>query len=606
MNSNHIAALAALAACCPVSVVAQNVTMTAEAPSEVEAGEQFRVRYTVNTQDANNFTAPDFRGFEVIYGPATSRQSSIQIINGRTSQSASVTFTYVLLASKPGSYTINPASVQCGKTIRSRALKVRVVNPGTSRQQSGGNPYRQQVKEPTSASGISSRDLFMTATASRTRVHEQEAVQLTYKLYTLVNLTQLDGKLPTLNGFQIQEVPLPRTKEFKLETYKGRNYHTTVWAQYVVFPQKAGQLTVPAITYEGVVVSPNRNIDPIDAFFNGTSGMLELKKKIVAPSITIDVSPLPAKPAGYSGAVGQFGISAGLTPERVKANDALTLKLIVKGTGNLKLIGTPEVKFPKDFETYDAKVNDNFKLTKAGLAGSKTFEYLAVPRHPGTYTVPPVEFCYFDVTTQSYRTLKTQAFTVHVDKAQGGQAVASDYGNGQEDVAQLNQDIRFIKQGTPASHAIDPQFVSSYRYLLCYLVPMLLFAVSFAALRKRRAANEDVVGLKVRKANKVARKRLKAAERMLNDKNQNAFYDETLKALYGYAADKFNLEQEHLCKDNIRQRLLEKQCPEQIVQEFLGTIDDCEFARYAPGDPSASMDSIFEKAVSLICKIENK
>lgn len=605
MNVNHIAALSVLTACISSTAVAQNVTLTAEAPSEVEAGEQFRVRYTVNTQDANNFSAPDFRGFEVIYGPATSRQSSIQIINGRTSQSASITYTYVLLASKPGHYTINPASVQCGKTVRSRALKVHVVNPGTARQQSG-NPYRQQVKEPTSASGISSGDLFMAATASRTKVHEQEAILLTYKLYTLVNLTQLDGKLPTLNGFQIQEVPLPRTKEFKLETYKGRNYHTTVWAQYVLFPQKSGRLTIPSITYEGVVVSPNRNIDPIDAFFNGSSGMLELKKKIIAPSITIDVTPLPAGPANYSGAVGQFAIKASLTPQKVRANEALTLRLQVNGTGNMKLISTPTVKFPKDFETYDAKINDNFKITRSGLSGGKTFEYLAVPRHPGTYTIPPVEFCYFDVESRSFKTLKTQAFTLQVGKGQNGNAHASDYSGAQEDVAELNQDIRFIKKGADTKPVVAPEFVSSYRYALCYLVPLVLFLLSMIGLRKRQAMGQDLLAVKVRKANKVARKRLKIAEKMLRDKNANAFYDETLKALYGYAADKFNLEREHLSKENIRQRLVDKQCPEPIIEEFLGTLDDCEFARYAPGDASTSMEAVYQKAATLISKIENK
>ncbi len=594
---------------------AEDVTITVQAPTTIEAGDQFRVRFTISSQNVSNFNAPDFKGFEVIYGPATSRQSSIQIINGRSSQSSSITYTYVLLGSKPGTYTLNPATAEVGgKTVKSKPMKIHVTKLG---QGAAAGAHQQTQSSSSSSSGrsssntsdnsnsISSNQLFMTATASRTNVFEQEAILVTYKLYTLVNLTQLDGKLPTLDGFQIQEIPLPRTKEFSLETYNGRNYHTVVWSQYVLFPQKTGKLTIPSVTFEGVVVQPNRSLDPIDAFFNGTSGMLELKKKIVTPALNIFVQPLPTKPEGYSSAVGKFSISSSINAKEVKTNDAITIKINVNGTGNMKLIGTPELAFPKDFETYDAKVTDNFNLTRAGLSGTKTFEYLAVPRHAGTYTIPAAKFVYFDTESKSYRTLTTEAYTVKVAKGKGNSAQAvSDFTNGKEDIEELNQDIRFIKTNnvTPKKQNFD--FFTSWKYALCYVIPLIVFLVIVILGRKRINSLSDIAATRGKKANKIAQKRLKLADSLMKEGKQNEFYDEVLKTLYGYIADKLNLHQENLNKDNVQQELLSKDVPQDIIDQFITTLNDCEFARYAPGDSNANMENIYEKAISIISKIE--
>ena len=408
-----------------VSGLADEISFRASAPSTVEAGGKFRVQFILNTQNVSGFNAPDFKGFEVIYGPATSSQSSFQMINGRTSQSSNIIYTYVLLTANPGTYTIGSASVQVdGKTVKSQPVQVKVLpSAGGSSTNARGNNNDNYHEERLNSSSTSSsqsnsgKDLFMTATASRTKVHEQEAILLTYKIYTLLDLTQLDGKLPTLDGFQIQEIPLPRTKEFELEHYNGRNYRTVVWSQYLLFPQKSGKLTIPSITYEGVVVTRNRHIDPIEAFFNGQSSYVEEKRSIVTPSLTIDVASLDNKPAGFSGAVGKFSIASDISTEEVDANDAVTLKISVKGCGNMKLIATPQVEFPKDFETYDAKVNDSFQLTRAGLEGTKEFEYLVVPRHAGTYEIPSVKFIYFDTDSRTYKTLTTDAYTLKVNKA---------------------------------------------------------------------------------------------------------------------------------------------------------------------------------------------
>ena len=593
-----------------VSTFADEVSLRVSAPSTVEVGGKFRVQFTVNTQNVSHFSAPDFKGFEVIYGPATSSQSSFQMINGRTSQSSSIIYTYVLLAGNSGTFTIGSASVQVdGKTVKSKPVQVRVLSGSNGGSSNGGGNYGggQSSSAPSaSSSNISAKDLFMTATASRTSVHEQEAILLTYKIYTLVDLTQLDGKLPTLDGFQIQEIPLPRTKEFSIEQYNGRNYRTVTWSQYLLFPQKSGKLTIPSITYEGVVITRNRNLDPIEAFFNGQSGYSEVKRKITTPTLTINVSPLPNKPEGFSGAVGKFSVSSSISTKEVDANEAVTLKISVQGSGNMKLISTPEVQFPKDFETYDAKVNDNFQLTRSGLSGSKDFEYLFVPRHPGTYEIPASEFIYFDTESRSYKTIKTEAYTLKVNKGKGGAGQSvSNYSGQQQDVQQLNQDIRFIKKGDVDLHQPGDTFFGTWKCWAAYILPFLLFVIAMVLGRKQMKANANVAHLRGKKANKVALKRMKTAKKLLDAHDTGKFYDEVLRALWGYVGDKFNMSQESLNKENIEQSLTSRQVPDEQIQQFMKVLNDCEFARYAPGDVNENMENVYNSAISAISKMED-
>ena len=416
--------IALLWLCCLTVGIRAAVQIKAAAPDVVEEGEQFRLSFTVNTQDVSNFHLPTLKGFSVDMGPSRSSQSSFQMINGKTSQSSSVTYTYILSALKAGTYTIPAATATVnGKQYRSNTVSIEVV-PGSgggaqSRQQGSGQHGRMQMQD--AGAKITGKDLFITVTADKQRLYEQEAVVLTYKVYSLVNLSQLAGGMPDLEGFHTQEIELPQQKSLKMEEHNGRRYGTVVWRQYVLFPQRSGKMTIPSIKFEGIVVQQNRNIDPIDAFFNGGSTMVEVKKTIVAPSLTLQVDPLPSpRPANFSGAVGKFNISASLTPSELKTNDALTLRVTVSGSGNMKLMKTPVVKFPKDFETYDAKITDQTKVGRGGVSGNKIFDYLAVPRHPGKYTVPPVEFCYFDTDAKAYKTVKTESFDLSVAKGKGG------------------------------------------------------------------------------------------------------------------------------------------------------------------------------------------
>ena len=444
----------------PLGALAQS--LTGRAPSQVAVGEQFRLSYTVSTQDVKGFRAgnvPD--AFEVLMGPSTSTQSSYQIVNGKMSGSSSVTYTYILVATKNGSFTIPAAHATAdGKEVHSNELHIKVSGQAQQGQQGGGRQQQQRGEELRPAgSAISGSDLFMKVSASKSHVREQEPILLTYKVYTVVGLTDLSGKMPDLKSFYTREVPLPMQKSFHIETLNGRQYKTVTWQQYVMFPQATGKLEIPSITFDGIVVQQNRNVDPFEAFFNGGSGYVEVKKQIKAPGITIQVDPLPQRPANFSGGVGSFKISATLDQVEVKANDSIKLHVVVSGVGNMKLLKQPEVKFPKDFDKYDAKVTDKTKLTTSGLEGSVIYDFLAVPRHQGQYEIPPIEYTYFDTQSGEYKTVRTEAFQVKVAKGDGSGSVAA-Y-TAQEDVKMLNSDIHYIKTGTTEQHAVDDFFFGS-------------------------------------------------------------------------------------------------------------------------------------------------
>ncbi|MBR6828127.1 MAG: BatD family protein [Prevotella sp.] len=581
-------------------------TLTANAPTQVAVGEQFRLSYTVNTQDVSDFRVGDIPdAFEVLMGPSRSSQSSFQIINGHTSQSSSITFTYIVVAVKNGTFTIPAAHITAdGKQIASGTLKINVSGQAQSGQ--GGGQRQQQMQPQSRAAGspISGSDLFIKVSANKKRVHEQEPILLTYKVYTLVDLTQLEGKMPELNGFHTQEVPLPQQKSFKIENVNGRPYRTVTWSQYVMFPQITGKLKIPSITFNGIVIQQNRNIDPFEAFFNGGSGYVEVKKQIQAPGIEIQVDPLPQRPAGFSGGVGHFNINARLENSEVKANDAVKLRVTISGIGNLKLIKQPQVDFPKDFDRYDAKVTDKSKLTTNGVEGSMIYEYLAVPRHQGKYKIPPIEFTYYDTSSNSYKTVKSEAFELNVLKGTGGNSTMSDY-TGQEDVKLLGKDIRYIKTGNAEQHDIDDFFFGSTTYWVSLAILALLFISLFVIFRQRAIAGTDIVGKRAGRANKVATKRLKKASRLMKDNKPSEFYDEVLRALWGYVGDKLNIPVEQLSHDNIAERLTARSVDQTVIGLFIGAIDECEFERYAPGDPKGNMNKVFDKAMTAIEQIEN-
>ena len=584
---------------------ADGITFTANAPEVVVSGDQFRLSYTINSQKVRDFRAPNIQGFEVLMGPSRSTQSSTQINNGNVTSTSSITFTYILMAGKEGTYKIPGATIVAdGDNYTSNSVEIKVLPPDQSAGSSNGSSSNSSRNQANSGK-ITDKELFITATASKTNVYEQEAILLTFKVYTQVNLTQLHGDTPDLKGFHTQEVELPQQKTFSLEHYNGRNYNTTIWQQFVLFPQRSGKLEIPSVTFEGTVSQRVASADPFDAFFNG-GNYVNINKKLVTPKLTIDVKELPeGKPANFSGGVGEFTLSSSINTQELKTNDAVTIKLVISGTGNMKLINTPEVGFPQDFEIYDPKVENKFNLTRNGLAGNKVIEYLAIPRHAGTYTIPPIEFSYFDLKSQSYKTLKTDAYTLNVAKGEGNsEQVVSNFIS-KEDLKVLGQDIRYIKTGETRLAKKDDYFFGSMNYYLWYLIPLVLFITFMVIYRKQAMENANVAKVRTKKANKVATKRMKNAGKLLAEKKSEAFYDEVLKALWGYISDKLSMPVSQLSKDNIEEELQKHQVADELIKEFINNLNECEFARYAPGNQDEKMDKIYSSAIDVISKMEN-
>ena len=584
------------------AVMLQAQTLTAHAPSHVQTGENFRLTYTVNTQNVGDFHVGSIpEGLEIVTGPYTSSQSSFQMVNGHTSSSSSITYTFIICAMKAGAYTISPAHVNAGgKQVASHPVKITV--SGSAPSNNNGAPKMHEDRDdrqPRQAgSTISESDLFIRVSANKQHIHEQEPVVLTYKVYTLVDLTELSGKMPDLTGFHTQEVKLPQQKTFHNEVVNGRNYRCVTWSQYVMFPQMTGKLEIPSITFNGTVVQQNRNVDPFEAFFNGGSGYVEVKRSIKAPGITIQVDPLPQKPAGFSGGVGHFNISAQLDKSTVKANDPVTLRVVVSGVGNLKLIKEPLVNFPKDFDKYDAKVTDKTSLTTNGVEGNMIYDFLVVPRNQGKYTIPAIEFTYYDTSANAYKTVKTQSFSLEVERGDGTNAT-TDYAQAQD------QDIHPIKTGKTKGKGVDGMFWGSSAYWTLLVLLIALFVALLIIFRKRAVENADIVKMRSKKANKVATKRLRQASRLMKQNRYGEFYDEVLRALWGYVGDKLNIPVSELSRDNISERLIQRSVDEDTVSSFVGAIDECEYARYAPGDAAGNMNKTFTTAMSAITKIED-
>ena len=582
---------------CVLTVNAQVISVSA--PSKVSAGENFRLSFTINTDDVDDFRAGSIpSGLEVIAGPYTSQQSSYQIVNGHTSRSSSITFTYTLYADKPGTYTVSGAKARVGgKTIASHHVIIKV---GAGSRHGNGAPQMHEDAEPrmSSSGKISANDLFVKVSASKRRVCEQEPVLLTYKVYTLVDLTSLDGKMPDLKGFHTQEVPLPQQKSFHLEKVNGKNYRCVTWSQYVMFPQMTGKLSIPSITFKGIVVQRNNSVDPFEAFFNGGSGYVEVKRNIVAPGIDIQVDPLPKRPVDFSGGVGHFTISAQLNHKTVKEGEPLTLRVVVGGIGNLKLIKQPVVDFPKDFDRYDPKVSDKTKLTANGIEGNMIYDYLVVPRNRGDYTIPAVSLTYYDTSTNSYKTIKTQPLQVKIEKGDGNKTTVDDFSD-------QPKDIKPIKTSDEDVVGVYTSFVGSGSYWLWLVLPFVVFVAVLVVFRKRALDSANIVASKQKRATKVATKRLKTAYRLMKAGRSGEFYDEVLRALWGYVGDRMNMPVESLSRENVVEAFEARNVQKETTEKFVHALDECEFERYSPGDPAGNMNKTYESAMIAIMDIEN-
>jgi hypothetical protein len=582
-------------------------TFVAEAvPEAVVKGDQIRLKFTTNSKKIRNFRPPIIRNFQVLMGPSRSSFTNTQYIQNKMTTQTSITYTYIMLAQKEGKFTIPPATIEIdGKEVKSNAVTIKVLPPDED-----ASTGKAVVSSQTSSSKtVNAKNLFARAIVNKTKVYNQEAILLTYKVYTTLDLRNCALiKAPDFKDFQSKEIELPRSKTFSMERYKGKNYKTVVLYQYLLFPQRSGSLKIPQAIFESSIAQRIQSEDPFDSFFNGGVAYTQIKKKIKTPELKIKVLPFPENVTdNFKNAVGHFQISSTISTKQLKTNEALTLKIVLSGTGNMKLIEAPVIKFPSDFEIYDPKINDKYTVTSKGFSGTKEYEYLIVPRHAGEYTIPAAEFTYFDLKTKKYVTIRTTPYNIKVAKGAQVDPVVSNYVNSnKEDVKMLGKDIRYIMQGEVALEDYNSYNFGSLSYILWYTLPALLFVLCLVVYRQQMKENANLSKVRTKKANKVATKRMKSAEKLMKQHQKEAFYDEVMRALWGYVGDKLNMPVSELSKDNVTARLSELQILEETITEFIKALDECEFARYAPGNKDEAMNRVYTTAIAVISEMENQ
>lgn len=591
-----------------VSIYADDVKFVISAPTATVKGAQIQLKYILQGGTGSNIDIPsEISGFDILFGPSVMQSYSSSNINGKVTSESNTTYTWVLMANTEGTFTLPAASVRVnGKNYKSNTTTIKVLPPDKNAepQQPGQQP--QMTTSTSVGNNISPNDAFIRAIFSKTKVNEQEAVTVTFRFYTVLNIRDVSKiQFPEFEGFMTEEFELPVNRQFGLEHYNGRNYSVVDVKKTLLFPQRSGKITIPSGTMEIVFAVPSGR--KVRTFFGTEEIMTEAKKVLKTTPVTVDVSSLPTKdkPVNFSGAVGTFTFNPSITSQKVKANDAVTIKLNIEGTGNLKLIKNPEVKLPKDFEAYDPKVTNNFNITDKGLSGSKTIEYLFIPRHSGKFTIPPIEFTYYDIQAKVYKTLKSPAYNLDVDKDTnaGTNNSATSYMNQRE--VQAEQDIRYLKTGDYSFRNQLNFTFGTLTYFLWYIIPFILFIAAVILYRKQIKANADVALMRTKKANKMAKKRLRLANKYLQEGNKDGFYEEVLRALWGYLSDKLTIPVANLNRENIESELTKYGVKDDLISRFISILDTCEFARYAPSQAEGAMDKLYNETINAIAEMEN-
>lgn len=594
-------------------VEAQDISFRASAKNVVRTGERFQLVYSVNGE-GKSFRPPAIEGFDVLSGPSTSQNSSIQIINGSVSRTVEYTYTFILQAKgTEGIFDIPAAQVTVeGKNYTSNPLKIQVIEAGNSQQ--------GQQQNGTGGEGVSLNDLkddvFVRAVVSKTSPMQGEQITVTYKLYFRINIASPEfTKEPSFKGFWVNDLlrdrqSLPQYQE----VYKGENFHVAELKKLALFPQRSGAFTIDPLELKVQAQvraqTQSRSRDPFADFFNDP--FFNRYKTIEVPlesnGMTIKVSPLPTanKPADFSGAVGKFTLNSSIDKTALKTNEAINLKFTLSGTGNIELVDRINVGFPPDFETYDPKVSKNINYQASGVSGTKTFEYLLIPRAAGEFTIGPVSFTYFDLNKKQYVTLNTPAYTIAVEKGDDSEASFSFTGSNQSDIRYIGSDIRHIRVNPPELKLIGSFFFGSNLYLILLGIPLLLFVLFVLIWKKELKKRSNLALMKNRKATKVARKKMRKAEGFMKENKENAFYEEVSQALWGYLSDKFSIPLANLSIDTVNETLNNKGVREETIQKFTETLNNCEFARFAPGDSHTAMGNIYEEAINLITHMEKE
>ncbi|MCU0472906.1 MAG: BatD family protein [Bacteroidales bacterium] len=587
----------------PVLARTQDVSVQVEYPSVVESGQQFSVTWTVNA-GGGEFSAPSFEGFYKLMGPQTSYSSSTQIINGKMSHQTSYTYVYFLQAVKEGKYVISPAVFTLkNKTYQSDSMRIEVINSNTRQAnvQAGGST-RQENTRIESAGG----DIFIDLTLNRREVYLGEHITATVKIFTRVNLSGINEiKYPPFTGFLKADLETPPLNSLREENVNGTVYGTGVIQQFLLYPQVSGEITIEPVQITVLVQQKSRQIDPF--FGDFFASYQTIPKTVVSKAAKVNVKPLPGvKPDDYSGAVGKFDLKANISKDSVNVNDAVNFKVVISGTGNLKLASAPGIKLPPDVEVYDPKITDNIKNSLNGTSGQKTSEYLLIPRHYGDFTIPSVTYSYFNTSTGKYERLTTQEFHFHARKGTEQNAGITVYGGVlKEDVKYVGKDIRFIK-GDPGKLDRSSNYsILNRAFYSLYAITLFIFLLVLFVRREHIRRNADLTAVRNRKAGKIAAKRLREASACLKRGETDRFHEEILKSIWGYLSDKLNIPVSDLTRSNAVSVLKKKVIEDSVIEKLTGILDTCEFARYAPSATGTEATALYEDASQFIRTVEN-
>jgi hypothetical protein len=596
-----------------LGAMAESVQFVASAPRVVEVGEQFEITFTVNAQPSG-FRPPEFKGLNLLGGPSTSSSSSVQFINGKVTQNTTFSYTYYFSANTPGTYTFDPAKATLdGKSYVSNSITIEVAGKASNaaRQSSNNNQQQgqaQQSQQPQQdvVEESGGDDFFVRAVVDKTSISRGEHIVATIKLFSKYSISSIENvEYPSFGGFYRQDVETPQLSKLEKEVVNGQVYYTGVLQKMVLFPQKNGEIVIEPFSLQAVlqITMRNRSRSVWDDFFGPQ--VREVRKKVKSKPVRISVSPFPAgAPADFKNNGGSYTFSATVNKNTVKTNDAVNLKVVIAGSGNIKLIEPCDIKFPSDFETYDPKVSVSSQVTTAGVKGSKTFEYLVIPRHAGDYTIPSFSFSYYDTKAKQYKTLSSGDINIKVEKGANDNSVEVVSGIDKQDIKFIGKDIQFIKTQTPSFRKKGEYIFGSALFILGYLLPLLLFIVAVIVGRKKIKENANVRLVRNKRANKIAQKLLREAKTSLNSNNGEQFYEFVLKAMWGYVSDKLGIPVAKLSRDAVTEYVQNLQLDEQVVAKFISVVDRCEMARYAPTGGSAEMQQVFDDAAEAITTIE--
>ena len=581
----------------------QDVSVKADYPEVVKAGQQFSVMWTVNS-GGGEFSAPSFEGFYKLMGPQTSYSSSTQIINGKISRETSYTYVFYLQAVKEGKFVISPATFTLkNKTFNSDSIRIEVIGSNTPQQNAASGGNNQDGNDQVQASGD---EIFLNLSLNRKEVYLGEHIVATVKIYSRVDISGINEiKFPTFDGFLKADLNTPPLTSLQRENVNGTIYGAGVVQQFLLYPQITGEINIEPVQISVLVQQKTGQTDPF--FGDFFSSYTTIPKAVISQAVKVKVKPLPGvKPDDFSGVVGKLDIKASLSKDSVNVNDAVNLKVILSGNGNLKLANAPELNLPPDIEVYDPKISDDLKNGLNGTAGQKSFEYLLIPRYYGDFTIPSITYSYFNVSSGQYEKLTTGEFHFHARKGNDQNTGITVYGGvSKEDVKYLGKDIRFIKSEPGPLRKSGNILLSKNSFYSIYAFALLVFLVVLFVRREHIRRNSDLTLVRNRKAAKVAGKRLIEASRCLKGGLIDKFYEEILKAIWGYLSDKLNIPVSDLTRNNAINSLKEKEIDEEKINSLTSILDTCEFARFAPASSGTEAAKIYEGASQFIRSVEN-